>query len=821
MLLKNKNKGIIDLERMCGLGEVMSEDSKVLNIKLHRVSVREIIDFIMRSGDITSVSLSDKRMSDGTKAHQKFQNRQDSDYMAEVSINHSFNRDDMRYMVTGRIDGVIHSFEGSGVPLIDEIKSTSRDLNLIKGENEMHWAQAKMYAYMFLLREGYNKATCRLTYIELDTFTIKQYTKDYTIKELENYFDHIIDIYAEFAKMIDLFENEMLTSAKDMTFPFDGIRDGQSKLMKGVYRTIKDGEILFSRAPTGIGKTIATLFPSIKALGESETDKIFYLTAKTIGKEVAVNTVNKLVDNGLRIKYVVITAKDKICLHTETNCNPDVCPYAKGHYDRVNAAISEMYKEEDGYTRDIITKYSIIHRLCPYELSLDLALFSQIIVCDYNYAFDPSAMLRRFFMEGSGKYTLLVDEAHNLVDRARGMYSAQLLKSQTMELKKLVKELDPRLFGYFDKLNKVFIDMRKEMKEADSLEEVTKEAPLELETYVRGIIYRTEKIFKIHQNWEHMELLVDFYFLAYDFIKKYEIYGDNYVTYYQRSGQDLIVKLFCIDPRPNLREILMDMQGVIYFSATLLPMNYYKHLLGGTDDSYGLNLPSPFEPEKLNLMVDSSISTKYVDRKASIDELALRMLSFVEMMQGNYLIYFPSYKYMEQGIDAFKELVGDKNIEILVQQRNLSEVDKEKFIDSFSHSDEDKTLVAFAVLGGMFGEGIDLVGEKLSGAIIVGVGLPLICFEQNMIKDYFEEIMGEGFDYAYTYPGMNKVMQASGRVIRTTEDVGSVLLIDRRFNTGRYTKLFPPEWFHFSTIRSNMEMVQSLEHFWEDWNKYN
>jgi len=799
----------------------MSKESNGINIKLHKVSVREIIDFIMRSGDITSVSLSDKRMSDGTKAHQKFQNRQDEDYQAEVSINHSFDQDDMRYMVTGRIDGVIHSFEGTGIPLIDEIKSTSGNISFINDQNEKHWAQAKIYAYMYIIREDYEKAICRLTYIELDTFTIKQYTKEYTLAELENYFDQIMDLYAQFAKMIDRFENEMLSSAKDISFPFDGIRDGQSKLMKGVYRTIKDGEILFSRAPTGIGKTIATLFPSIKALGESETDKVFYLTAKTIGKEVAVNTINKLVEKELKIKYIVITAKDKICLQIETNCNPDVCPYAKGHYDRVNEAILEMYKSEDGYTRDVITKYAIIHRLCPYELSLDLALFSQIIICDYNYAFDPSAMLRRFFVDGNGKYTLLVDEAHNLVDRARSMYSAELMKSQTMELKKLVKGLDQRLYGYFEKLNKIFIDMRKEMKYMDINDEVTKEAPLELETFVRGIIYRTEKIFKIHKNWEHMDLLLAFYFIAYDFIKKYEIYGDNYVTYYQRSGQELSVKLFCVDPRPNLREILVDMQGVIYFSATLLPMNYYKHLLGGTEDSYGLNLPSPFDPDKLNLMVDSSISTKYVDRKSSLDELGKRILSFVEMMQGNYLIYFPSYKYMEQGIDKFMELVSDKNIEILVQRRNLSEEDKEKFIHSFSHKDKDKTLVAFAVLGGMFGEGIDLVGEKLSGAIIVGVGLPLICFEQNIIKNYFEEIMGEGFDYAYTYPGMNKVMQASGRVIRTTDDVGSVLLIDRRFITVRYTKLFPPEWFHFRGIRSNMELVHSLEHFWEDWDKYN
>ncbi len=370
--------------------------------KLHRVSIRQIVDFIMRSGDITSVSLSDKRMSDGTKAHQRFQKGQDEEYESEVSINHLFMRDDMQYMVTGRIDGLVRSHEGSGIPMIDEIKSTSGDLSHIDDGNEMHWAQGMMYAYMYLIQCGGESAVVRLTYIELDTFDIKQFKRELDYQDLEAFFDKIIDRYAAFAKMIDLYENAMLSSAKELAFPFDEIRDGQSKLMKGVYRAIVDSRILFSRAPTGIGKTIATLFPGIKAIGEGVTDKLFYLTAKTIGKEVAVNTVDLLRNRGLQVKYVVITAKDKICLHTETNCNPEVCPYAKGHYDRINDALCKMYEEEDRYSREVVTRYAITHKLCPYELSLDLALFSQVIICDYNYAFDPSAKLRRFLSKVMG-----------------------------------------------------------------------------------------------------------------------------------------------------------------------------------------------------------------------------------------------------------------------------------------------------------------------------------------------------------------------------------------------------------------------------------
>ncbi len=808
------------------MSDILSDKTQSIIRKLHKVSVREIVDFVLRSGDITAVSLSDKRMVDGTKAHQKFQREQEETYEAEVSLNYMFDHEDISYMLTGRIDGVINSYEGSLIPLIDEIKSTSGNLEYINDQNEMHWAQVKIYAYMYLVREGLNQAVCRITYIELDSFTIKQFTQKFNLNELENYFDKIIDLYTRFAKMIDKFEGEMITGLKDMQFPFEKVRDGQSKLMKGVYKSIVNAETMFSRAPTGTGKTIATLFPGLKAIGEGVTEKLFYITPKTIGKEIAVKTLNILMDNKLPLKYVVITAKDKICIHTETNCNPDVCPYAKGHYDRINNAISEMYKEENNYTREMITKHAIIHRICPYELSLDLALFSQVIICDYNYVFDPRAKLRRFFVDGGGKYTLLVDEAHNLIDRGRKMFSAEIDKDSVLKLKKLVKKLDQRLYSYFDKLNKVFIDIRKEMKKIDGYEQKTKEAPLELETYIRGIVYRTEKIFKIHKNWEYMDVLLEFYFVAYDFIKKYEIYDDNYVTYYHLIANNLLIKLFCVDPRPNIREELVEKQGVVYFSATLLPMNYYKHLLGGNESSYGMNLSSPFEQKKLNLLIDSSISTKYVDREESISEIASRIQMFVTMKQGNYLVFFSSYKYMQMGIDAFHKLENNEDngnfgkIEIMIQERNLSEEEREDFVKAFSHEDPNKSLVAFAVLGGMFSEGIDLVGEKLSGAVIVGVGLPLICFEQNIIKEFFQEQLGEGFDYAYTFPGMNKVIQAAGRVIRTSVDIGSVLLIDRRFATRRYRQIFPSEWFHSKLIRSNIELSNELEHFWENWNKY-
>lgn len=800
------------------MNEKLNEIGNQAKLKLHKVSVREIIDFIMRSGDITSVSLSSGKMTDGTKAHSKFQKAQkeECDYNSEVPIFYTFTRDEVSYLISGRIDGIL--FESNDLyeeVIIDEIKSTGSDISGIKEGRKEHWAQVKMYAYMYMMQEKTPKISCRLTYIELETFQIKQFKEEMTFAELELFFNEIMDLYAQFAKMIDLFENEMILSSRELEFPFDSIRDGQEKLMKGTYLSIKNKQILFSRAPTGTGKTIATLFPSVKAIGEGITDKVFYLTAKTIGKEVAVNTTNQMMEQGLSIKYVVITAKDKICIHTETSCNPETCPYAKGHYDRINTCIKELYEEENQYTREVITRAAIKHSVCPYELSLDLALFSQIIICDYNYVFDPSAMLRRFFVEGSGKYTLLIDEAHNLVDRSRNMYSAVLKKEDILRLKKLTKDLDSRLYGYLDKLNKTMIDYRKELKEAEITEDVRPEPPLLLETYLRGVIYRTEKIFKIHRDWIYMEALLDFYFLAYDFVKKFEMYGDNYRTYYELQGQELIVKLFCVDPRQNLIEILNTLQGVIYFSATLIPMPYYKHLLGGDESSYGMNLESPFNPNQLRLLCDSSISTKYIHRESSLSELIDRIYKFTTSKIGNYLVYFPSYAYMEQGIERFKAMYGEEEIQIEVQERYLNEEGKEAFIEMFSETFSERSLVAFAVLGGMFGEGIDLTGEKLVGAVIVGVGLPKICFEQNIIRDYFEETMGTGFEYAYTYPGMNKVLQAAGRVIRTTEDKGSVLLIDERFKSRRYQRLFPKEWNNLQYIQQTIQLEEILGNFWD------
>ncbi len=778
-----------------------------------KISVRNLIEFILRSGSIESVALSSTRAVDGTRAHQKFQKAQDESYQSEVALEHRCSVGGVDFVIQGRMDGLID--DGSDV-IIDEIKSTGVELSKLDGDNQMHWAQCKMYAFIYAYQNRLETITCRLTYVQLETFVAKHFTQEYSLEKLEKFFYDLVERYAKWARDLQQFKELSNKSLLAMNFPFGEYRQGQKQLMGGVYKTIEAGQKLFARAPTGIGKTIATLFPSLKALAHGKTERIFYLTAKTIGKEVAMNTMNLLAENGMVAKRVVITAKDKICFQEETKCNKEDCPYADGHYDRINMTIEDLFAHEDIYTREVIETYALKHRVCPYELSLDLALFSEVIVCDYNYVFDPSAKLQRFFIEGNGAYTILIDEAHNLVDRGRSMFSAKLEKEQVLSLKRRVKNLDKRLHKYVSALNQKLIGYRKECESYEQQRFETEDMPYDIEDELRAIIYRTERIFKQHQEWQYMDELLDFFFTAYDYIKKTELYSDKYITYYEKKGTNLIVNLYCIDPSDNIRDAIMEMRGVVFFSATLLPMNYYMDLLGGRKENFGMLLPSPFDSDRLGLIIDRSISTKYIHREASIEPIAEHIMTIAKEKPGNYLVFFPSYKYMEDILNhlTYVSRIND-TFDVIYQERGLSEEDKEAFIHEFG-KERNRSLVAFSVMGGMFSEGIDLVGEKLIGTIIVGVGLPMICYENDLIRNHFDISTHNGFDYAYVYPGLNKVLQAAGRVIRTTSDKGVVVLLDERFNHSKYRQLYPLEWSHRKVVNNKEALYNALEEFWSE-----
>ncbi|MBL4936751.1 ATP-dependent DNA helicase [Clostridium sp. YIM B02515] len=772
-----------------------------------KVSVRNLVEFVLMHGDIVSGFTGSSRNTDAIKAHQIIQKAYGEGFSKEVPLSFSVEAEDIILEIGGRIDGL---YVGEDKVIIDEIKTTTLDLEFVEEDyNLLHWAQAKCYAYIYSMQNNLDHISVQLTYYNLDNKETKKFLKELKLEELRSFFSRLVQDYLHWAQVMVSWNEKRNEAIAKLSFPFEVYRKGQRELAVAVYKTIKEGNKLFAQAPTGIGKTMATLFPTIKALGEGHTSKIFYLTAKTITRTIAEKAINNLKDNGLKLKTLTLTAKEKICFKEKAECNPEKCEYAKGHFDRVKAALEDIFKE-DSFTRELIEEYSREYTLCPFEFSLELSNWADCVICDYNYAFDPSASLKRFFMESGGDYAFLIDEAHNLVDRAREMFSSQLNKKQFLELKKATKLAAPKLSKILNKINTAFIELRKECEENEESRIIQKEAPKELYGVLSEFLASAEKELLEHKNAVYNEELLELYFNVYGFLKTAEYYDERYITYAQNIGNDVIIKLFCLDPSKLLSEGMKKGKAAVLFSATLSPIDYFRDILGGDEKSYRIRLASPFPRENLCLIVQDKISTKYKRREFTYDKIAEAVNTLARSKKGNYLIFFPSYQYMNEVYKRFIDL--NTEVTVLVQTAGMSEEEREKFLDSFS-VELNNTLVAFAVMGGIFGEGIDLTGDRLSGAIVVGVGLPQVCLERDIIRDYFSETKEMGFEYAYIYPGMNKVMQAVGRVIRTEEDRGVVMLIDERFSDNTYRRLFPPEW---QVIKAANNIGETLQDFWNN-----
>ncbi len=552
---------------------------------------------------------------------------------------------------------------------------------------------------------------------------------------------------------------------------------------------------------------MSTLFPSIKAIGQGLASKVFYLTAKTITREAPKSSMMLLMERGLRAKTLIITAKDKICTNDEVKCNPRDCKAARGHYDRVNDAIMDIFLNEDLMTRELVISYALKHNVCPFEFSLDISLWCDIIICDYNYVFDPQVYLRRFFDIETNDYVFLIDEAHNLVDRSREMFSVEINKAHFLDIKDIFVDKYKGISKQIHKCNKLINTIKKDLEIEEEYyqeEEVT-----ELYYPFKRLVTLMEPWLIEEKNHPEYEGVLDFYFNLNTFLKISDYYDDHYVTSFENYGRDFIIKLYCVDSSYLLKNALMRARASMFFSATLTPLKYHMNLLGGNDNDYYIKLSSPFPKENLLMLIDDKVSTRYKDRQDTYIDLVTDIEKLVRGKRGNYFVFFPSYAYMGK----VYEIIIDRNedLNIILQESNMSERQREDFLQEFNEVDN---LVAFAVMGGIFSESIDLIGDRLIGAVIVGVGLPQICFERNIIREYFDKIMGEGFNYAYTYPGMNKVMQAGGRVIRSEDDKGVILLIDDRYRTNIYRKLLPQEWSHYKKIGNPIDLEGLLKEFW-------
>lgn len=772
-----------------------------------RISVRNLIEFVMRSGDLDSRFVGTNRVLEGTKSHQKIQKEGGTAYNAEVSLFFSLEYKGVLVTLEGRADGIIT--EDGGI-VVDEIKTTTRPLEHIDEDyNPLHWAQAECYAYIYAEQNGLESISVQLTYYQLDSEEKKLFRKAFDISELKDLFFGLVDKYMIWINLTRNWGFIRDASIKELKFPFEAYRKGQRELAAATYKTIAARKKLYVQAPTGIGKTISTLFPAVKAIGEEHISKIFYLTAKTITRQVAEEAFSRMRSQGLRFKTITLTAKDKICFNKGAGCNPDQCEYARGHFDRVNDALAGLLSNEENLTREKVEEYASKYRVCPFEYALDLSLWVDCVICDYNYVFDPRVYLKRFFMNNNGDYSFLIDEAHNLVDRAREMFSAELNKSAFLELKKIMKVKQPKTAKILAKINSYMVELRKECGEQGFL--VKKEQLKELYKLLKDLINESEEWLSRNHGSEGYDLMLDLYFDSLAFIKISEFFDERYVTLIDTKGSEVRVKLFCLDPSYLLSEAFKRGNSAVLFSATLTPLSYFRNILGGSSDDYMMNLSSPFDRDNLCLLIADNISTKFRNRESSYDRIAEIIKLAVDQKPGNYMVYFPSYKYLREVYSRFTEQYPD--VCTIIQEGSMTEEERESFLASFQ-PDTSEILVGFGVLGGIFSEGVDLKGDRLIGAVIVGVGLPQISVEQDIISAYFQEKNSMGYEYAYMYPGMNKVLQAAGRVIRSEQDRGAVLLIDERFTTQSYKSLFPEHWNHHARIRGLSDLEARLKRFW-------
>lgn len=808
------NLGIAWKKNSCRAGIPAAAGSENMEKPRVRISVRNLVEFILRSGDLdnSSGTSGDKEaMLKGGRLHRKIQRSMKGDYRAEVSLKKESEYDDVVIQVEGRADGI---FTEDGAVYIDEIKGTYGNVQAMDIPVAVHRAQAMCYGLIWGEKEGISEIHIQMTYAHLETEETRRFREDFSIEELKGWYQKLLDAYHKWISYSLNWKKERNVSMKDLQFPFP-YREGQRDIVSGVYHTVSSGKTLFVQAPTGVGKTMSAIFPSVRAIGEGKGETLFYLTAKTITGTVAQEAFHILREKGLKFKVTAITAKEKLCFQDTPECTPEKCPYARGHFDRVNDAVYELWTTEEVYSREVIRAHAEKWQVCPFEMCLDLSIWVDGIICDYNYVFDPNVHLKRFFGENiSGDHIFLIDEAHNLVERGREMYSAGISRRSLVTLRKKIKKRFSKLARTLAKANRQMMELE------ENLAETGKEYQVLTNPGVLPITFLTisgelEEILEEKELEEELRReILEFYFIVRDFLNVSELVDENYVVYTENHVEEgFRLRLFCVNPAENLGEYLKKGRSAIFFSATMFPMLYYRELLTTDRDAYGIYVQSPFPKENRRILIGSDVSSRYTRRnRAEYRKIAGYIARCVWQRPGNYMVFFPSYRLMEDVLQVYEEEFSVDWVRCVCQTPDMTEQEREGFLEEFQ--EREGTLVGFCVLGGIFSEGVDLTGESLIGAVIVGTGLPQIGSQREILKEYYDKKNHCGFDYAYRYPGMNKVLQAAGRVIRTKEDKGVILLLDDRFWDRDYQEIFPREWQDRTGCR--LDTVEgAVETFWK------
>ncbi len=786
-----------------------------------KVSVTQLATFLSRTGSISSGSYGGVSGIEGTRLHSRIfsdlRNQYGDDLTTEYYMTGTYSSDLVDLNVSGRADVVIRDEDASYTHII-EIKSFNSSKNtyekLVRPEHE---AQLALYGALYLMSEpGEDSVMITLRYVSITTLEYYEHTETLSRKEALSIYNEHCSEYAKFSEKLIFYQDSMMASVAKMEFPYQSIRPGQAQLMKQTLRSLSSKEALFALAPTGTGKTISTLYPAVKGLLKGRYDKIFYLTAKTATRQVASKALNDMRAKGLIIRSIVLASKESMC-PLMRKCDSKYCKLADKYYSRLRPALEEALTYDE-ITPEIVLKIASEHYICPHEFSLDIMNYCTVVVGDYNHAFDPRvSLVRAFGEEADTRNVLLIDEAHNMVDRAREMYSASFPYSKVKEMMKVFKGKDKRTESFLELLNDYFRNCENGLSGNYSSFEVNEGVDKRNVLLTNGFEGMRQMPKNFYANlWKCIRLLspllddlkpgklrdtaMDFFFEARFFLTVFEMYyNDSYITSISREGDDTVIKLLCLDSSEMINKQLEDKMAAVFFSATLAPYEYYRNVLIGKNRGYcrSLELPSPFPPENLDILIDPSVSTAYKNRRDTLGLLVKKIMNEISDRRGNYMIFFPSFEYLNLVCDVldkeFSKIEDSINRKLIRQHPNMNNEEKAEFLNMFSEQYKG-CLLGAGVLGGHFGEGIDLVGDRLSGVIVVGVGIPKITPEREILKNYYDEKFGDGFAFAYRFPGWEKVLQAVGRVIRTENDTGFALLIDDRLERPEYISLYPENW---------------------------
>jgi DNA excision repair protein ERCC-2 len=785
-----------------------------------KISVRDLVEQVERSGDINFRFSTRSSALAGLRGHQRVQKSRGEDYVAEKKLTDLVQRDGLVLQVSGRVDGY---FPRQLPMLVEEIKTTRGRADMIPDSmRSLHWGQARVYAWLLARDHGLaadEQIEVRLCYLQLDDDSEYLLSSTWTVAALAEYYQQLLDRHLTFLLGLAQWQAGRDASITAMDFPYAQYRDGQRDMAVSIYRAMHAGTQLILQAPTGIGKTMGALFPAIKALSAATYDKLFFVSAKTSGHEVAARAVADLRSAGLQLRDITLTAKDKICFTPGAPCDAEHCQFAVGYYDKLGAVMAEVMTDNQSLDRSYIETKARAHQVCPFELELDLSLLADVVICDYNYVFDPAVYLRRYFDNPEQHYGLLIDEAHNLVDRGRDMFSADISKDQLLDLKRQLKRELPDVARALATANNQILALLKPLREKfDETGAVQfSDLPEKLVQALRRFSSAAESWLQQNQVAPFADSLLQVYFASLRFIRVAEAYDEHYTCLVLQQRGGIVVKLYNINPGPGLATALSRVRSAVGFSATLMPQTYFQTLMGIAADAQWYQIESPFDPANLGVFATSYISTTYRDRGNSLYELVDTIATVIEQQAGNYLVFLPSFYYLDEVRDKFVERYAA--VRCVTQTPGMDEQARIDFLQQFDgdspESQDAATLVGFAVMGGIFGEGIDLKGKRLIGVIIAGVGLPQLGIERDVIRDYFEQpgSSGQGFEFAYQYPGMNRVLQTAGRVIRSETDRGIICLIDNRFNESRYRQLMPAGW-QVKAARNRDILGRAVATFW-------